>query len=101
AFSFVFNYVVLKCLYTEFRYNGICMYHSEKVVFMSRLLFVVVFICFLDLFIALPIITPFAFSLGATEYLAGVLVAAYSFVYLLGNVSGGYLSDKIGRRNIF
>lgn len=67
---------------------------------MSRLLFVVVFICFLDLFIELPIITPFAFSLGATEYIAGVIVAAYSFFNLIGNVSGGYLSDKIGRRNI-
>lgn len=67
---------------------------------MSRLLFVVVFICFLDLFIELPIITPFAFSLGATEYIAGVIVATYSFFNLIGNVSGGYLSDKIGRRNI-
>lgn len=67
---------------------------------MNKLLFVVVFICFLDLFIELPIITPFALSLGATEYMAGVVVATYSFFNLIGNVSGGYFSDKIGRRNV-
>lgn len=67
---------------------------------MKLLLYVVIFICFLDLFIELPIITPFAMSLGATEYIAGVVVATYSFFNLLGNVFGGYFSDKIGRKNI-
>ncbi len=67
---------------------------------MNKLLFVVIFICFLDLFIELPIITPFALSLGATEYIAGVVVATYSLFNLIGNVSGGYFSDKVGRRNI-
>lgn len=67
---------------------------------MRRLLYVVIFICFLDLFIELPIITPFAMSLGASEYQAGVVVATYSFFNLLGNVFGGYFSDKIGRKNI-
>lgn len=67
---------------------------------MKRLLYVVIFICFLDLFIELPIITPFALSLGATEYLAGMVVAAYSLFNLFGNVFGGYFSDKMGRKNI-
>lgn len=67
---------------------------------MRRLLYVVIFICFMDLFIELPIVTPFAMSLGASEYQAGIVVAAYSLFNLFGNVFGGYFSDRIGRKNI-
>ena len=41
------------------------------------LLYLVIVICFLDLFIQLPIVTPFSMSLGATEYAAGFIVAVY------------------------
>lgn len=54
----------------------------------------------MDLFIELPIVTPFAMSLGASEYQAGIVVAAYSLFNLFGNVFGGYFSDRIGRKNI-
>ncbi|HJE20041.1 MAG TPA: MFS transporter [Aliicoccus persicus] len=67
---------------------------------MSRLIYVVIVIVFLDLFIQLPIITPFAMSLGATEYVAGFIVAIYSFFNIFGNIIGGFFADKIGRRRL-
>lgn len=63
------------------------------------ILYLVIVICFLDLFIQLPIITPFALELGATEFMAGIVVAMYSLFNMVGNIAGGYLSDKFGRRN--
>lgn len=63
------------------------------------ILYLVIVICFLDLFIQLPIITPFALELGASEFMAGIVVAMYSLFNMIGNVAGGYLSDKFGRRN--
>lgn len=63
------------------------------------ILYLVIVICFLDLFIQLPIITPFALELGASEFMASIVVAMYSLFNMIGNVAGGYLSDKFGRRN--
>lgn len=67
---------------------------------MHKFLYIIIVICFLDLFIQLPIITPFALSLGASEYTAGIIVAVYSLFNMIGNVFGGYFSDKIGRKNM-
>ncbi len=67
---------------------------------MHKFLYIIIVICFLDLFIQLPIITPFAISLGASEYMAGIIVAVYSLFNMVGNVFGGYFSDKIGRKNM-
>ncbi|CDZ98928.1 Tetracycline resistance protein, class C [Jeotgalicoccus saudimassiliensis] len=63
------------------------------------ILYLVIVICFLDLFIQLPIITPFALELGASEFMAGIVVAMYSLFNMAGNMAGGYMSDKFGRRN--
>lgn len=63
------------------------------------ILYLVIVICFLDLFIQLPIITPFALELGASEFTAGIVVAMYSLFNMVGNIAGGFLSDKFGRRN--
>lgn len=67
---------------------------------MQKFLYIIIVICFLDLFIQLPIITPFALSLGASEYTAGIIVAVYSLFNMVGNVFGGYFSDKMGRKNM-
>ncbi|MFC3420359.1 MFS transporter [Salinicoccus hispanicus] len=67
---------------------------------MNKFLYLIIVICFLDLFVQLPIITPFALSLGADEYTAGIIVAIYSLFNMVGNVFGGFLSDKFGRRNM-
>lgn len=67
---------------------------------MHKFLYIIIVICFLDLFIQLPIITPFAISLGASEYTAGLIVAVYSLFNMVGNVFGGYFSDRVGRKNM-
>lgn len=67
---------------------------------MNKILYLVIVICFLDLFIQLPIITPFAMELGADEYTAGIIVAIYSLFNMVGNVFGGFFSDKVGRKNM-
>lgn len=67
---------------------------------MHKFLYIIIVICFLDLFIQLPIITPFAMSLGASEYTAGIIVAVYSLFNMVGNIFGGYFSDKMGRKNM-
>lgn len=65
---------------------------------MRGIIYFVIVICFLDLFVQLPVVTPFAMSLGANEFMASVVVATYSITNLLGNITGGYLSDRIGRK---
>ncbi|WP_411953568.1 MFS transporter [Alkalibacillus sp. S2W] len=65
-----------------------------------RFLYVVVVIAFIDTFIQLPIMTPYAISLGASETLAGIIVAMYSLSNVLGNIIGGYWVDRIGRKPI-
>src|SRR5699024_12812531 len=41
---------------------------------------------FLDTFIQLPIITPYAIDLGASHVLTGAIVAIYSFTNMIGNI---------------
>ncbi|CAD2070530.1 MFS transporter [Phocicoccus pinnipedialis] len=65
---------------------------------MKGLIYFIIVICFLDLFVQLPVVTPFAMSLGADEFTASIVVATYSVTNLLGNIIGGYLSDKVGRK---
>ncbi|MDQ0158776.1 MFS transporter [Alkalibacillus salilacus] len=65
-----------------------------------RFLYVVVVIAFIDTFIQLPIMTPYALSLGASETLAGIIVAMYSLSNVLGNMIGGYWVDRIGRKPV-
>lgn len=67
---------------------------------MNRLIYVVIVVVFLDLFIQLPIITPFSMSLGASEYVAGFIVAIYSFFNIFGNIIGGFFADKVGRKRL-
>ncbi len=67
---------------------------------MSRLLYIVVIVAFLDTFIQLPIITPFSLQLGASYVLAGAIVAVYSLTNMLGNVIGGHWIDTFGRKKM-
>ncbi len=59
----------------------------------------VVFAAFFDLFVQFPTIAPYAESLGASAALVGLIVAAYSFTNLFGNLGAGYILDRWGRRS--
>lgn len=67
---------------------------------MKRLLYVVIIVSFLDTFIQLPIITPYAIELGATHFLAGAIVAIYSLANMFGNIIGGHWIDEFGRKRM-
>ena len=58
----------------------------------------VVFAAFFDLFVQFPTIAPYAESLGASAALVGLIVAAYSFTNMFGNLGAGYILDRWGRR---
>src|SRR5699024_1733491 len=55
-------------------------------------------ISFLDTFIQLPIITPYAKELVASNVLAGGIVAIYSLTNMIGNIIGGHWIDRFGRK---
>lgn len=59
----------------------------------------VVFAAFFDLFVQFPTIAPHAEGLGASAAFVGIIVAAYSFTNLFGNLGAGYILDRWGRRS--
>lgn len=67
---------------------------------MKRFLYGIVMICFLDLFIQLPVMGPFAKSLGAGSFGIGLAVGLYSFTNMFGNIAAGLWIDRYGARTI-
>lgn len=67
---------------------------------MRKMLYLIITISFLDTFIQLPIITPYALSLGASNVLAGGIVAIYSLTNMIGNIIGGHWIDRFGRKRM-
>lgn len=67
---------------------------------MTRILYFIIIVSFLDTFIQLPIITPFALDLGASHLLTGAIVAIYSFTNMIGNIFGGHWIDRYGRKKM-
>lgn len=63
-------------------------------------IYVVIIIAFLDTFIQLPIIAPYAIQLGASDSLAGFIVASYSLMNMVGNVISGHWIDRFGRKRL-
>lgn len=58
----------------------------------------VILVAFLDLFIQFPVVAPYARGLGASAGLVGVIVGAYSATNLVGNLLGGWITDRLGRK---
>lgn len=58
----------------------------------------VVFAAFFDLFVQFPTMAPHARNLGASVALVGIIIAAYSFTNLFGNLGAGIALDRWGRR---
>lgn len=67
---------------------------------MTSFLYFIVIVAFLDTFVQLPIITPYALDLGASLTLTGGIVAIYSFTNMIGNVFGGHWIDRYGRKKM-
>lgn len=67
---------------------------------MSRVIYVLIVVVFIDTFIQLPIISPYAVSLGAGDVLVGAVVAVYSLANMAGNVIGGHWIDRLGYKKM-
>lgn len=67
---------------------------------MTRIMYIIIVVAFLDTFIQLPIITPYALELGASYTLTGAIVAIYSFTNMIGNIIGGHWIDRFGRKKM-
>src|SRR5699024_1785680 len=67
---------------------------------MKKLLYFIIIVSFLDTFVQLPIITPYATGMGATYTYEGIIVAFYSLTNMFGNIIGGHWIDQFGRRRI-
>jgi len=63
---------------------------------MRAFVYVIVFFSFFDLFSQLPIMSPFALSLGASSFMTGLAVGMYSFSNTIGNVISGFMTDRKG-----
>jgi len=63
---------------------------------MRALVYLIVFFSFFDLFSQLPVMSPFAQSLGASPFLIGLAVGLYSFSNTIGNIISGFLTDRRG-----
>ena len=63
-------------------------------------MYVLLIVAFIDMFSQLPVIAPFAASLGATPIIVGSVIGVYSFSNMLGNVLSGIWVDKFGSKRI-
>lgn len=63
---------------------------------MHFFIYLIIFFSFFDLFSQLPIMSPFAESLGATPFITGLVVGMYSLSNTIGNIISGLLTDKKG-----
>lgn len=85
---------------SSLRYNNIILKVQKEEFEMTSFLYFIVIVAFLDTFVQLPIITPYALSLGASFTLTGAIVAVYSFTNMIGNVFGGHWIDRYGRKKM-
>lgn len=67
---------------------------------MTKIIYFIIIVTFIDTFIQLPVMTPYAISLGATETMAGLIIAVYSALNVVGNIAGGYAVDRYGRKPV-
>lgn len=64
----------------------------------SATLALLLFIAFFDNFTMIPMISPYAASLGSGTAVAGWIVSVFSVANMAGNVGAGWLLDRAGRR---
>lgn len=57
-------------------------------------LYLVVFSAFFDTHAQMPVLAPYAMTLGATPFLLGLVIGSYSFFNIIGNFAGGFTIDR-------
>ncbi|WP_313800559.1 MFS transporter [Cytobacillus sp.] len=67
---------------------------------MKQFILIIVLVSFFDMFSQLPIMSPFAKSLGASPAFIGLIVGMYSFSNMFGNILAGYWIDKQGGKRV-
>ncbi|OEF96290.1 MFS transporter [Desulfuribacillus alkaliarsenatis] len=65
---------------------------------MMLFIYFVIVVSFIDTMAQLPILSPFVSSLGASALLIGIIMGAYSFSNMLGNLGAGLVIDQFGRK---
>ena len=63
---------------------------------MRFFVYLIIFFAFFDLFAQLPIMSPYAITLGATPFLTGLVIGMYSLSNTFGNVLSGIFTDRKG-----
>lgn len=74
------------------------MSQRAKLLSVGTTLTIILFISFFDTFTQIPMISPYAASLGAGALMAGWIVGIYSLTNSIGNIAAGIVLDKFGRR---
>lgn len=65
---------------------------------MRALIYLIILVSFLDTFVQLPIIGPYAKSLGAGSLGIGLTIGMYSLSNMAGNVFAGHWIDRFGAK---
>ncbi|MGE7949357.1 MFS transporter [Lysinibacillus sp. NPDC093688] len=63
---------------------------------MKKLIYLIIFFSFFDLFTQLPVMSTYAESLGASAFITGLAVGMYSLSNTFGNIISGFLTDCKG-----
>lgn len=61
-------------------------------------IYYVIVVSFIDTMAQLPILSTFVSSLGASAIMVGVIMGAYSFSNMVGNLGAGFIIDRYGRK---
>lgn len=64
------------------------------------MLYVLIVVAFLDTFVQLPVMSPFASQLGAGPVMIGFIVGMYSLTNMVGNVWAGRWIDRAGPKKV-
>lgn len=59
---------------------------------MKKLIYLIIFFSFFDLFTQLPVMSTYAESLGASAFITGLAVGMYSLSNTFGNVISGFFN---------
>lgn len=71
-------------------------YRKEKIIFG-----IVTAVFWFSLYTYVPILSPYAQSLGATESVIGIIIGSYGFTQTIIRIPLGIASDKLNKRKLF